>query len=539
MIKVVVADDEVNVCQLICNLVDWEAFDMEIVGVAHNGIEALELVEQYGPDLMVTDIRMPGYDGLEMIGRAKKVKKNLEFIIISGYSHFEYAQSAIKYDACDYLLKPIKKEELTATLTKLREKYRQRTEQLSNEEQLKLRLQSDIGKLRAGLFSELLLNQPPQQPITLEQLNEIYHFNFCPGCFRAFIIKLDCPCEQLYPNRLKTKTLEDKVLRGIQGALEPVCHDMQLCFTGSRAYGILNFDENDRAAVRKQLKIGMDEMLVHTGMFEHIELTIGLGKTVGSVDRLSESLRTAENAAAQRLLEGTGKLLEDTSGDKSAFDGDGLLSDLNKSMATALEVLDKDMVCAALSSFREQALASPGLSGRDLFQLALSAYRICSMILRNHHVKAGDIEADYQNFVQCADLCSSVASLLQHLSRTVTEAVDTVLSDRQQADKKPVRAAKQYIQENFKNPVSLEEVADFVGFNATYFSTLFKKESGTNFQEYLSEVRMDKAKELLKETNLTVANICSQVGYQDLKHFVKIFKKYTGLKPNEYRKLFS
>ena len=88
-------------------------------------------------------------------------------------------------------------------------------------------------------------------------------------------------------------------------------------------------------------------------------------------------------------------------------------------------------------------------------------------------------------------------------------------------------------------PISLEEVADFVGFNASYFSTLFKKESGKNFLEYLSEVRMNRAKELLKQTNFTVANICSQVGYSDLKHFTQSFKKATGLKPNEFRKPYS
>ena len=123
MIKVVVADDEVKVCQLICNLVDWSTFDMEIVAVAHNGEEALEMVRQHEPDLLVTDIRMPGCDGLEMIARAKQLREDLDFVIISGYRHFEYAQSAIKYGVSDYLLKPIQKEELCSTLEKMRRRY--------------------------------------------------------------------------------------------------------------------------------------------------------------------------------------------------------------------------------------------------------------------------------------------------------------------------------------------------------------------------------------------------------------------------------
>ena len=167
MIKVVVADDEVKVCQLICNLVDWSTFDMEIVAVAHNGEEALEMVRQHEPDLLVTDIRMPGCDGLEMIARAKQLREDLDFVIISGYRHFEYAQSAIKYGVSDYLLKPIQKEELCSTLEKMRRRYQMRTEQLSNEEWLRMRLQSDIDKLRCGLFNHLL-SADANSPLSLE-----------------------------------------------------------------------------------------------------------------------------------------------------------------------------------------------------------------------------------------------------------------------------------------------------------------------------------------------------------------------------------
>ena len=107
MIKVVIADDEEKVCQLIMGLIDWESLGMRIVGVAHNGIEALERIKECKPDLIITDIRMPGYDGLELIRQTQEIKADVDFIIISGYRHFDYAQNAIKYGVGDYLLKPI------------------------------------------------------------------------------------------------------------------------------------------------------------------------------------------------------------------------------------------------------------------------------------------------------------------------------------------------------------------------------------------------------------------------------------------------
>ncbi|EOR26989.1 two component AraC family transcriptional regulator, partial [Clostridium sartagoforme AAU1] len=119
------------------------------------------------------------------------------------------------------------------------------------------------------------------------------------------------------------------------------------------------------------------------------------------------------------------------------------------------------------------------------------------------------------------------------------KSLDKIIEDKRQADTKPIRVAKEYIKQNYMKQISLEEVSSFVGFNSSYFSHLFKKESGKNFLEYLSETRMNKAKEFLKESNLSISVICERVGYCDIKHFTKSFKKIAGIKPNEYRKLYS
>ena len=119
MLKVVIADDEARILSLIRLLPDWDALGIEVAGTAGNGLEALALIERERPDILITDIRMPGCQGLELIERARRTVPDIEIIIISGYAHFEYAQTAIKLGVGDYLLKPIKKDELTATLSKL------------------------------------------------------------------------------------------------------------------------------------------------------------------------------------------------------------------------------------------------------------------------------------------------------------------------------------------------------------------------------------------------------------------------------------
>ena len=148
MLKVLIADDERKVCQLIEKLIDWQALDMQVTATAENGIEALERIKEHHPDIVITDIRMPGYDGLDLIRLGQEINPRMEFIIISGYRHFEYAQTAIRYGVNAYILKPIKKDELTGTLKKLGSKLQKETLQLSYEEQIRQTLKTYEETLR-------------------------------------------------------------------------------------------------------------------------------------------------------------------------------------------------------------------------------------------------------------------------------------------------------------------------------------------------------------------------------------------------------
>ncbi len=125
MLKVLIADDEKKVCQLVANLIDWESLGFEIVGVVNDGISAYKFIQENTVNLMITDIRMPECDGMELIQKAKVLYPNLHIVIISGYSQFDYAQNAIRYGVEDYLLKPIRKKDLMATLQKILDRYKE------------------------------------------------------------------------------------------------------------------------------------------------------------------------------------------------------------------------------------------------------------------------------------------------------------------------------------------------------------------------------------------------------------------------------
>ncbi len=186
MIRVLVADEKV--CQLICKLIHWEELEMKLVGMASNGIGSLQMIEAEHPDLVMTDIRMPGYDGMELLKRARIQNPDMEFIIISGYSHFEYAQTAIRYGVSDYILKPVNEEALNATLQKVRQRYMEH--QVLTEKNLEQKKQQvlDQARVRETLWMDLEYARIPRN---MEALNEKYWYHFQEGKFRTFLIQAD------------------------------------------------------------------------------------------------------------------------------------------------------------------------------------------------------------------------------------------------------------------------------------------------------------------------------------------------------------
>ena len=277
---------------------------------------------------------------------------------------------------------------------------------------------------------------------------------------------------------------------------------------------------------------------LYKNLFCTKEVTIGRGEAVNDICQIKHSLKTAEWAIKQRLVEGTGKILEGFQ-PKVYSDLKVLFGDTIKKLETSLEILDKDGVVREIDFLRHQVLRKTNVFGQEVFNLVIDIFSLFLRSIRNFQFDVDKIEDSNSTFYLRADLCSSVWELFICLSESISKIIDVIIKEKIQADIKPILMAKEYIHQNYMHRITLKEVSEFVGFNESYFSALFKKESGKNFTEYLSEIRINKAKELLKETNLSTIDICQTVGYNDLKHFTKTFKRLTGLKPHEYRKLYA
>lgn len=526
MIRVVIADDEAKVCQLICALVEWDKLNMELAGIAHNGIEALQLIESERPQLLITDIRMPGCDGLELIERAKALNPDLKIVIVSGFRHFEYAQSAMRFGVRDYLLKPIKKTELNDTLEMIATRYHD--EQLAEHEH-HARIQEERQPSRAAFFE--VLSQGASLKGEIETINQTYHFHFEEGDFVLFLIKLDE--EDLKATTDSMYLMLESYQHVAQDKLKELCYEQVYFQKESRLYGLLNTEPQNKIELRKQLRDFWQKQVLFT---ESAPVSMALSRFCSSVQELPTLYSEINDLILERLQSEKTALFE--ADDDKRIRLSRHIQAWNRELERAIELLDHDLLQESLELLIENWVEQD-CKAVERYAAMIQTYTSYLLSLQKHDLFRGNMAEELRNFARFIDRFSSWKSLLSAWKNRIMQRFDEVCLEKQQELRKPVREAKKYMAQHFAGNISLDEVAELVGFSPSYFSTLFKKETGENFNEYLTQLRLEQAKNMLKETKQSIMDICQAVGYNDLKHFTQTFKKHTGLKPNEYRKLYA
>lgn len=528
MIKVVIADDEQHICRLIQALIDWDALGMELAGVAGNGIEALALIKREHPDILITDIRMPGCSGLELIEKARDTCKDLQIVVISGYANFEYAQSALRFGVRDYLLKPINKDELCDTLRKLKKKIEEEKNAAALYESSRESRQKDVHKLRQLLVERLLDEQAPAPDETT--LREQYYFEVKPGCFLGFALRVDAMQEENSEEMMEVYT--DKMDRIFACGLGRYCSAYSFYRHHFSIYGILNFSKDHVDEVKAVLRDCLNQMNAQKNLFGSVIFTLGVGSVETKPQQLAISLQHARYAVRERLLSGTGQMIEYEEKHPVLYEKK-LLDHYSRELSHVLEVLSVDELNEANDRLYHSVMDTRNLQGEELYDLVIEAGNMFIVKL-NLQNKAELLK----QFTMQSDRCANVGELFENLQNFEELLLKERIRDHEDDAARPVRMAKQYIQKHFAEPISQEEVSEMVGLSPAYFSVLFKKETQVGFAKYLMNVRMEQAKILLRETNLPVSEICRKVGYNDQKYFTQAFEKIAGVKPAVFRKLY-
>lgn len=523
-----IADDEAHICRLIQALVDWQSLGMEVVGVASNGIEAIDLVDGLHPDILITDIRMPGCNGLELIQHVKTANANLEVIIISGYAHFPYAQTAMKYGVGNYLLKPINKAELIQTLQKLVVKVRERMESESGLEKLIQIEKSSKQKMKNHFMSDILDDKIPN--ISIPELGAEYGLNMQDGILQIFCIKMDYEGDKITERTLQV--VQEKAQNIVAANLQSLCYEYVFMMDEHWGYGVLNYESKKQDDVRRVIRYCLNQLVIQKGIWGPITFTFTIDEWVKHPQELGKSLQCCKEMMKERITQGRERIIEYVP-KECGLKGVNLLEGYSRIISTALETISIEEGGKAISFLKDSAMGMKNIRGYEVLDLLTQAGSLFLM-----QVEMNDKNELKEAYTQKCEQSGSMSQLFEQLRELQETVIQKLQAERDSDILRPIRMAKKYIQNHYQEQITLEEVSDVVGLSSSYFSGLFKKETGEGFAKYLINIRVEAAKVLLRETNTSVSVICKEVGYNDLKHFTHTFEKATGLKPGAYRKLY-
>ncbi|MHA6480378.1 response regulator [Paenibacillus sp. strain BS8-2] len=486
MLKAVLFDDEHIVLKGLMKLIVWSECGVELVATAQDGISALEAFRLHKPDIVMTDIRMPGIDGLELIRTIREEAPDTACIVFSGYNEYDYVKKAIQLGVIDYLEKPITLDKIREGIAKSVSRIHDRSEMSELKERRKQDLLSmaTLGLLHRGKEAEA---------------SWLAQFGEKAGEVKAVSV--------LAASRPEFRMVE------------------------STAYHAVNVS-NGRENLIVLFHFHIDGEEWKHGLADLDHLTVGSGRIYPSLAEASKSYKEALRALRYgQYLEGMGWIPFDELGDHHTVSPN--VSEKEEELLFDLRLGDKINFMSKLDDYLAKFKSStidPDVAEIELLKLVLH----CAEAAKETGSNTSELlPPGYapQRELRDAQTRGEVASWLR---LELERIIDWVVGVRQRSKHLAVEKAIRYVNDHYGKDLTQQEVADYIEMNVTYFSLLFKEEMGMSYIKYVTTIRMEKAKELLAE-GTSIQMISEKVGYYHARHFAEVFKKYTGLTPGQYR----
>ena len=540
--RIILVDDEEEVRKSIIRKIDWTAVGFAVVGDAENGEDALEKIENLEPDVVLTDIRMPYMDGLTLAERIRQKYPSMKIVIFSGYDDFEYAKQAIKLNVTEYILKPVNVEELTAILKRIKTNLDEEIEQKRNVNLLRENYKRSLPILREQFLKDLISR--PMDGETVQTLLREYDIPLA-GAKKWIAIAVELELEQeLTQEEAPLPLHEEKnlipisVMQILSENLKPSYRFSLLSFSGSadaKIAGIAAIDENNS---QTELINILGDICKEIRKTLKVPVTIGIGHSAQKLENISRSFQSALGALGYRSVVGTGSTIyindvEPGIGGKLQF-GSEEESALIQAIKFGPEEKIRETVRGIVDRMNEARVHA-----RQQQAYILSVANCMIQLIQQYDLNMEEIFAEDP---LGPDPFTVIQSMLNRenfsrwLFQTALKINNALSRERDYAARQVIEKAKQYIMDNYQDPgLSVEQICRYLHMSPAYFSTMFKKATGQTYIAYLTEVRLNKAVELLNMTDEKTYVIASQVGYQEQNYFSYVFKKRFGVSPTKFR----
>ena len=515
MMKVFLVDDEIAIRENLRNSFPWEEKGYQLVGEAPDGEMALPMLRDLNADILLTDIRMPFMDGMELCEEVQRTMPWVEMIILSGYDDFSYAQKAISLGVREYLLKPVTSAELEDALNRVSRQIEEKRKERENLTAMKERLTSGNQFLRDKLLASLFTDEgdPEDDDALLSQMRGL-GINLSANCYTVIDIAFDADGEERLACRNALFTMAEMSGGGVFVCSAP---------KGARALVL-----GDRPDDAEERAYSFANSLIHLPELRQAgHLLISVGETVNDFHAIRQSMKSARHA---RHLQNAERPVDHIIiGINEQKKSDNPLSETELSpLYERLQYAPIGSVESILTEYAESMEPSLAMGYLRVAAL-LAARRIIQEAGGNPKEELSDQQIAEALRTEGEDGLTRLASIL----RTAMEYRDR---NRAGYGDSAISHARAYLAQHFSDPnLMLQDVAKAVNMSNSRFSTVFAQQSGKTFTEYLTGLRLQRARELLRETDMRSSQIAFEVGYNDAHYFSYLFKKSTGMTPGEYR----
>ena len=544
MLKIFLAEDEVVVRETIKRMIPWEELGFELVGEAADGEMALPLLIRQQPDLLITDIKMPFMDGLTLARLAKKEIPGLKVVILSGYDDFNYAKQAIGIGVEDYLLKPITKNALIERLSEIRSRYEHEKTQKEYYEKFQREMQA-YEKNSSRDFFEALVGGSMDMMEVYKRAEKL-GLDIVAEAYNVLIFTMNCD-EDFSGQRDEYSSWEAESLELLENFFAG--HSSAMLFRSNIfSYGVLlkgqreTIEENTRACVDEIRKI----LSRQDGRREWF---LAVGQSVERLSQIQKSYHTASRAFSQRYLYDENILYYDEMETMEHPGGQAETEDNAYLQKVDVNALNP----AILQKFLSNGLQEETENFVKDYFYAIGQEPMESLVFRNYVIlnvrfsvisfikglgcDTNEMEsADTEEVL--AESGKNMESAIAYAKKMISQAIEIRDQNSGNKNRSILKTAVDFIDSHYMDEeISLNTVANIANVSSNHFSALFSQNMGQTFIEYLTSLRMNKAKELLRCTGMRSSEIAGEIGYKDAHYFSYLFKKTQGMTPSDYRKV--
>lgn len=535
-IKVFLVEDEMVIRRGIKNSIDWEKEGYIFCGEASDGELAYPMIIKEKPDILITDIRMPFMDGLELCKLVKKELPNIKILILSGYDEFDYAKEAIRLGVTEYLLKPISSGKLLEALNGVSESIRREKEDKDLVRKYMEEMRENTEHEKQKFFEQMIAGNLSMADAL--ETGKKYEMNLSAGMYNLLLFRFTLGEE----NRKSGELLGEA-----EYAIEKLTERLEYVFEFQRgvegwAFLLMADNEEQMSERVKELSKDLEEIMKN---YSTIAYFGGIGQPVARLRELEESFREAERALAARFTMELNRIISvedirmaqnvDTLDDieiTSFGEIEKTRTMLEKFLNNGAEDEIDEFVDVYINELPEENLKSVLMRQ----YIIMDAYIVMMSFCEKIEGIEGEMQAqseELKNSMKTIQTLEEIKNYIRMLLKKIIGVRDTI-SGRRYSD--IIEITKDQIRKTYmSDEISLNTIAAEVGMSPSYFSSIFSKEMGKTFVEYLTEIRMDRAKELLMCSSMKTSEIGYEVGYKDPHYFSYIFKKTQNCTPKEFR----